>query len=104
MKNPLTVIGGVVTLIALLIVAVWAFSASGNDLTSDQRNLAFITIVGLVANAIPSILGLLKSESTQHDIRNGVVKSKVKEAITEIATDANSDVTIQPKEGDNTNG
>lgn len=111
MKSPLTVIGGIVTLVSLLIITVWVFSVSGADLTSDQKNLAFVTIVGLVANAIPSLLALLKSEATQHDIRNGVVKGKVKDAINEIAADAGTtppdvipDVVTQPKEGDTANG
>jgi hypothetical protein len=88
-KNPLTVIGGVVTLIGLLLLTVWVFSATGT-LTPEQRNFAFITIVGLVVNAIPSLLGLLKSEATQHDIRNGIVKEKVKQAIVEVASDTDS--------------
>lgn len=88
-KNPLTVIGGIVTLIGLLLVSIWVFANTGG-LTEDQRNLAFITIVGLVANAIPSLLALLKSEATQHDIRNGIVKNKVKEAIVEVAEDTDS--------------
>lgn len=83
MKTPLTVVGGIVTLIGLILVSVWVFSASGNDLTSEQRNLAFITVIGLVANSIPSILALLKSEATQNDLRNGVVKNNVKDAIEE---------------------
>lgn len=89
-KNPLTVIGGVVTLIGLLLVAVWVFASTGG-LTEAQRNFAFITIVGLVVNAIPSLLALLKSEATQHDIRNGIVKDKVKEAIVEVAEDTDSE-------------
>lgn len=88
-KNPLTVIGGVITLIGLLLVAVWVFATTGG-LTPEQRNFAFITIVGLVVNAIPSLLGLLKSEATQHDLRNGVVKEKVKEAIVEVAEDTDA--------------
>lgn len=90
MKNPLTVIGGVVTLIGLLLVAVWVFASTGG-LTPDQRNFAFITVVGLIVNAIPSLLSLLKSEATQHDIRNGIVKSKVKEALVEVASDTDSE-------------
>lgn len=92
-KNPLTVIGGIITLIGLLLVAVWVFASTGG-LTQDQRNYAFITIVGLVVNAIPSLLSLLKSEATQHDIRNGVVKEKVKDAVQEMADDSNSTVTL----------
>ena len=88
-KNPLTVIGGIITLIGLLLVAVWVFASTGG-LTPEQRNYAFITIVGLVVNAIPSLLSLLKSEATQHDLRNGVVKDKVKEAIVEVAEDTDS--------------
>lgn len=89
MKNPLTVIGGVVTLIGLLLLTVWVFSATGT-LSPEQRNFAFITIIGLVVNAIPSLLALLKSEATQHDIRNGVVKNKVREAVEEMAEDPDS--------------
>lgn len=102
-RNPLTVIGGIVTLIVLAIVAVFTFSIVGDGLTNGQRNLALITILGLVGNAIPSLLALLKSEATQHDIRNGVVKNKVKDAITEIAADTNADGVYIPtvREGDN---
>lgn len=109
MKNPLTVIGGIITLIGLLLVAVWVFASTGG-LTQDQRNYAFITIVGLVVNAIPSLLSLLKSEATQHDLRNGVVKDKVKDAVQEIADEANSPVTLTVapdphyKEGEAENG
>lgn len=105
MKNPLTVIGGIVTVIALVVIMVCIFSFTGNQLDAGQKMLVITTIVGLVANAIPSLLALLKSEATQHDLRNGVVKNKVKEAITEVAADTNSDgVYIQtPREGD-TNG
>lgn len=89
MRNPLTVIGGIVTLIGMLLLTVWVFSATGT-LSPEQRNYAFMSIVGLLLNAIPSLLGLLKSEATQHDIRNGIVKSKVKEAIVEVAADTDS--------------
>lgn len=102
MKNPLTVIGGVVTLIALAIIAVFAL---GKDLEPAQRNIAMLTILGLVANAIPSLLALLKSEATQHDLRNGVVKAKVKEAITEVAEDTDSNgVYLQTKREGDSNG
>jgi hypothetical protein len=92
-KNPLTVIGGIVTLVGMLLLTVWVFSATGT-LTPEQRNFAFIGIVGMVLNSIPSILGLLKSEATQHDIRNGVVKGKVKEAIEEVASDPDSPASV----------
>jgi hypothetical protein len=92
-KNPLTVVGGIVTLIGMILVSVWVFTQTG-ELSPDQRNLAFITIVGLVANAIPSLLALLKSEATQHDIRNGVVKTKVKEAVEEMAADPDSSANV----------
>jgi hypothetical protein len=83
-RNPLTIVGGVVTLISLSIFAVYVL---GDGLEPGQKNMAMITILGLVANAIPSLLSLLKSESTQHDVRNGVVKQKVKDAIEEMAAD-----------------
>lgn len=92
-KSPLTVIGGVVTLVGMLLLTVWVFSATGT-LTPEQRNYAFMSIVGLLLNAIPSLLGLLKSEATQHDLRNGVVKSKVKEAVEEIAADPESPANV----------
>lgn len=83
MKNPLTIVSGVVLLIVTILGAVATFSLTGDGLTENQRNLAFITILGLVGNAVPSILALLKSEATQNDIRNGVVIDKVKQAIDE---------------------
>jgi hypothetical protein len=83
-------------LITLLIVTVVAFSASGNALSDGEKNLVLITILGLVGNAIPSMLALLKSESTQHELRNGLIGTKVKEAVTEMATDPSIDsVTIE---------
>ncbi|HEY6020930.1 MAG TPA: hypothetical protein VIY48_13825 [Candidatus Paceibacterota bacterium] len=88
-KNPLTVIGGIVTLVGMLLLTVWVFSATGT-LSPEQRNYAFMSIIGLLLNAIPSLLGLLKSEATQHDIRNGIVKNKVKEAIVEVASDTDA--------------
>lgn len=89
-RNPLTLIGGVISLIFLVIVAVVAFDLSGDGLSEGQRNVALLTILGLVGNAIPSLLALLKSEATQNDLRNGVVKEKVKEAIVEVASDTDS--------------
>lgn len=89
-KNPLTIIGGVVSLVFLIIVCAVAFDMSGSGLSEGQKNLALLTILGLVGNAIPSLLALLKSEDTQHDLRNGVVKQKVKEAIVEVASDTDT--------------
>lgn len=105
-KSPLTVIGGVISLIILIIVAVVAFDLSGDGLSEGQRNVALLTILGLVGNAIPSLLALLKSEATQHDLRNGVVKEKVKEAIVEVAEDTDSEgVYIKTeRNGDTGNG
>ena len=53
-----------------------------------------MSIVGLILNSIPSLLGLLKSEATQHDIRNGVVKGKVREAVEEMAADPESPANV----------
>lgn len=110
-RNPLTVIGGIVTLIGLAVTMVIAL---GQNMPPAQQLILITTIVGLVANAIPSLLALLKSEATQHDIRNGVVKDKVKQALTEsvaegtveVAPGINTpDATTPPtQEGGATNG
>lgn len=102
MRNPLTVIGGVIMLVFLVIACALALDLSGDGLTENQKNLALLTVLGLVGNAVPSLLALLKSEATQHDLRNGVVKEKVKEAIVEVAedTDSNGIYTKSEREGD----
>lgn len=90
-KNPLTVVAGIVTLVALLVTLISVFAISGNGLSENAKLIIISSIIGLVVNAIPSLLSLYKSEATQHDIRNGVVKDKVKDAIVEMAEDTDTD-------------
>jgi hypothetical protein len=77
-KNPLTIIGGVVCLFAFGILAVVILS---QGLSENARMIVIASIFSAVAAAIPGVLALYKSEATQHDIRNGVITSKVAEAI-----------------------
>jgi hypothetical protein len=93
-KNPLTIVGGIVTLIALLVTMLLVLNNTGSGLDSGQKTLLITTVIGLIANAIPSLLSLLKTEDTQHDIRNGVVKKKVKEAVEEMASDPESPANV----------
>jgi len=80
LRNPLTIVGGVVTLFALAVISIVIL---GKDLSADIRLIIITSILSALAATIPGVLALYKSEATQHDIRNGVVKDKVKEAITE---------------------
>lgn len=90
-KNPLTVIAGIVTLVGLAVTMIVVFSVSGSGLSENAKLIIISSVLGLVVNAIPSLLSLYKSEATQHDIRNGVVKDKVKQAIEEVAADTDSE-------------
>jgi hypothetical protein len=87
-KNPLTVIGGIVCLFLFGIIAVVIL---GQGLSENARMIVIASIFSAVTAAIPGILALHKSEATQHDLRNGVVKDKVKEALVEVASDTDSD-------------
>lgn len=88
MKTPLTYLGSIVTLVLLGVALVYVAS---DTVDAQTRTLLVLGVLGLITNAIPSILALYKSEATQHDIRNGVVKDKVKEAIVEVAEDTDSE-------------
>lgn len=98
-RSPLTIVGGALMFISVLVIVLLA-----GNLTSDDQHLLLLTIIGLVGNAVPSVLGLLKSEAAhkaaagvQHDLENGAVKEKVIEAVHEMANDdSDSSVVIVP--------
>lgn len=90
-KSPLTIIGGIVSLFLFGITAVVILAVAGNGLTDNARLIVITSIFTALSAAVPSLLSLYKTEATQHDIRNGVVKDKVKEAIVEVAEDTDSD-------------
>lgn len=93
-KNPLTVIGGIVALFLFGLIAVVILAVTGQGLSENARMIVITTIFSAVVGAIPGILALQKSEATQHDLRNGVVKDKVKEAVEEIADDPHSSANV----------
>ena len=95
-KTPLTVVAGIVTLIALLVLMVIMFAATGSKLDPGQKMIIVTVVAGLVSNAIPGLLALFKSEATQHELRNGLVTDKVKDAVHEMAADGNDPVVIVP--------
>lgn len=84
-KAPWTIIGAIVTMIGFAVIMVVIFSFTGQTLDSGQKMLVITTIIGLIANAIPSLLSLQKAESVQHAIHDGIVQEKVKEALMEAA-------------------
>ncbi len=49
----------------------------------QQTTPVFVSIVGLIITTIPSLLAAAFAERAVRDIRNGVLKGKVKEAINE---------------------
>lgn len=79
MKTPLTIVAGIVTLVGLVVV----LAITGEGLSNSDRMI----VIGLIMNAVLSLLGLLKTESTQHELRNGLIPKKVKEGIAEMAED-----------------
>lgn len=101
-KSPLTAVGGVVGLVVCLVAGVIFLSTAGDDLSEGAKMIVITTLMANVFTVIPSILNLYKTESVSHDLHNGVVKQKVKEAITEVAEDTDADGTYLPKkrEGD----
>jgi hypothetical protein len=78
-KTPLSIIAGAVTLVGLVVV----LASTGEGLSSSDRMI----VVTLIMNAVLSLLGLLKTESTQHELRNGLIPAKVQEGITQMAED-----------------
>lgn len=87
-----------------MFISVLVIVLLAGNLTSDDQHLLLLTIIGLVGNAVPSVLGLLKSEAAhkaaagvQHDLENGAVKDKVIEVVHEMANDdSDSSVVIVP--------
>ena len=81
--TPTTVLAALVSLI--LIVAAFVLGVEFINKGDADSSLPVIAVLmGLVAPTITALLALLKAEGVQHDLNNGTVKNKVKEAITEI--------------------
>lgn len=70
------VLGAVVALVALISMLVAGIVITGK--LDDNSTPLLVTILGLVAATIPSILALLKVQDVQHDIRNGVMEERVR--------------------------
>lgn len=77
--SPGVVLGTVVALVTLAVALVTAISFGSGV---NDKNTPLITMVlGLIATAVPSVIALLKVGSVQHDIRNGVLREKVRQGI-----------------------
>lgn len=80
--SPATVISGAVALIALVL----AFIIGVGFVTHgyDSRTTSLIgVVIGLVGPTVASIVALLKTEQTHHELKNGLMTSKVKDALDE---------------------
>lgn len=73
--------GTVVALIAIIGAVVVGLSLD-HGLNSDTTPL-ITALLAIIGTTVPSILALIKTESVQNDIRNGVLKEKVKQGTTE---------------------
>lgn len=84
MLNRYTSIASIasVTLIIIVIVSVAAF-----DQDASSREV-LIPLVAVLVSTFPSIFAAYKADKANDAIRNGVLKTKVQEAIVEINTDA----------------
>lgn len=76
----LSSLSAVVVLISLASVIAIATVFSG---ANSQTTPVIISVIALIGTTVPSLLAAWKAEQTANDIRNGVIKNKVKEAIQE---------------------
>jgi hypothetical protein len=87
------IVGGVVALVFLAAALVFGLGITGGV---DESTTPFIsTILAMIGATIPAIFALNSAdkarqvaEQTNTDVRNGVLKNKVKEALTEHANES----------------
>ena len=87
--------------VAAMIVGV-AFSPGG---FSTATTPVVVSILGICASTVPSVLALLKADEVHKDMHNGVITDKVREALDEehrenIAEDQKSRADISEREAD----
>lgn len=75
------IVAGVVALIAILGAVIVALSL-GKGLDSKATPLV-VSLLGIVATAVPAMLGAMKADRASRDIRNGVVVEKVRQGATQ---------------------
>lgn len=90
MKHPWSTVATVGLLLGTAVALIWGVAVR---VDTSSPVLPFITIViSMIAAALPGLLAVFKAEQVHEDIKNGVLKEKVKEAIVETVADKNNDV------------
>jgi hypothetical protein len=79
--SPFAVIAGVVALVAIG-AAVFFGLAVTDHLTAESTPLLSV-VFGLIGPAVVSLLTLLRVEQVNHNLQNGLIPSKMKEALQE---------------------
>jgi hypothetical protein len=86
-------VAGVVVLVAVVVAGVVALSM---DLSETARLAIIPSLTTGVLAIATSLLTLVKTNEMHHDLQNGLIPKKVREAVTEMADDAKSPtVTIE---------
>jgi hypothetical protein len=76
--SPTAILATIVALVFLAVAVVIGVSIHGANNSSTPL---VVTVLGLIGAAVPSILALLKVDSTQRELRNGLIPAKVHEAV-----------------------
>lgn len=76
------IIGAVVTLVGIAAGVVVALAR--NHSLDEKSTPLVVTIIGLVASTIPSLLAMLYAGRASSDLRNGTVVEKVKQGTAEV--------------------
>ena len=69
---------------SLIAATVFVALALVGILLIPEGNNLLVVMITLIAGTVPSLVAAAFSERASHDIRNGVLKDKVKEAVTEV--------------------
>jgi hypothetical protein len=89
-KHPWTTVAIIGMLLGTAVALIWGVAARSS---SDPAVINFVTIIiSIIAAAIPGLIAAAKAEQVHEDIKNGVLKDKMKEAIVETVEDKNNDV------------
>jgi uncharacterized YccA/Bax inhibitor family protein len=93
--NPTALIAGVVALVAIVVTG--AVILTLGVTTDNARLLVAQMMIGSVLGLIPVLIAAFKADQAaaktaemHHDLQNGLITDKVKEAVTEIAADPQS--------------
>lgn len=86
--SPTTVIAGIIALVFIAGAFVIGIGFVGHGYDNSTTPI-IATVVGMIGTTVPAMLALLKVEQTHNDLKNGLVTSKVKDALEETGvTDA----------------